>query len=234
MCLMAVPLLAQQTQPQTNPADAPKTDKEKLSYSLGVNLARNLRGQKLDLDYPMIVRGLKDGISGERLLKDEEIQSIITTFYNDQLKKKLDAQRALAEKNKTEGAAFLEANKKKEGVIALPDGLQYKILKEGKGPKPKETDTVRENYRGTLIDGTEFDSSYSRNQPAVFPLDGVIDGWSEALQLMPVGSKWQVFIPAELAYGARQVGDKISMNSTLIFEVELLAIEPQADEEDQE
>lgn len=223
--MIAAPLMAQKPT-QTAPGTAPKSDKEKLSYSLGVNLARNLQGQDLDLDYEMILRGLKDGLSGNRQLKDEEIQSIITTFYNEQLKRKMEAQRAMSEKNKTDGDAFLAANKSKEGVVTLPSGLQYKILKQGTGPKPKETDTVRTHYKGTLLNGTEFDSSYTRGQPAVFPLNAVIKGWTEALQLMPVGSKWQLFIPADLAYGNRQVGDKITPNSTLIFEVELLGIEP--------
>jgi FKBP-type peptidyl-prolyl cis-trans isomerase FklB len=213
-------------QTQSAPSNGPKTDKEKLSYSLGVNLARNLQGQNLDLDYPMVVSGIRDGIAGTKQLTDEEIQSIITEFYNNTIKVKLEKQKQLGEQNKKLGAEFLEANKKKPGVVTLPDGLQYKILKEGSGPKPSEADTVKVHYRGTLIDGTEFDSSYERKQPAVFPLDGVIKGWTEALQLMPVGSKWQLFIPSELAYGARQAGEKVPPEATLIFEVELLGIEP--------
>lgn len=224
-CLVTAPLWSA-PQTQTTPAAVPKTDKEKLSYSLGLNLARNLQGQHLDLDYAMVVAGIKDGIAGTKQLTDEEIQSIITDFYNNTMKVKMEKQKELGEKNKKEGAEFLAANKQKPGVITLADGLQYKILKEGSGPKPSAGDTVRVHYRGTLIDGTEFDSSYERKQPVVFPLEGVIKGWSEALQLMPVGSRWQLFIPSDLAYGGRQVGEKVSPNATLIFEVELLGIEP--------
>lgn len=221
--LVAVPLIAQDKSPA---AGAPKTEKEKLSYCLGANLAKNLQGEDLDLDYDAVVRGLKDGITGKLLLTNEEIQSVITAFYNTQIKKRQEAERVQGEKNKVDGAAFLEANKKKDGVVTLPSGLQYKVLTAGTGPKPTATDRVKTQYRGTLIDGTEFDSSYKRGQPAVFPVNGVIKGWTEALQLMPVGSKWQLFVPAELAYGARAVGNVIAPNATLIFEVELVDIEP--------
>jgi len=132
----------------------------------------------------------------------------------------------LGEKNKKDGDAFLAENKGKEGVVALPSGLQYKILKAGDGEKPKSTDTVVCNYRGTLLNGKEFDSSYKRGQPATFPVSGVIKGWTEALQLMPVGSKWQLFIPPDLAYGDRGAGNDIAPGATLIFEVELLSIQP--------
>jgi FKBP-type peptidyl-prolyl cis-trans isomerase FklB len=137
-----------------------------------------------------------------------------------------------ADKNKAEGEAFLAANKSKEGIVTLPSGLQYKILTEGKGPKPTAADTVVCNYRGTLINGTEFDSSYKRGEPATFPVGGVIKGWTEALQLMPVGSKWQLFIPSGMAYGERGAGADIGPNATLIFEVELISIQekPKAEE----
>jgi FKBP-type peptidyl-prolyl cis-trans isomerase FklB len=136
-----------------------------------------------------------------------------------------EAKKAAAAENKTKGEAFLAENKKKEGVVTLPSGLQYKILKAGEGPKPTAEDSVKCNYRGTLIDGKEFDSSYKRNEPATFPVKGVIKGWTEALQLMPVGSKWQLFIPPDLAYGERGAGELIQPEATLIFEVELLSIE---------
>jgi FKBP-type peptidyl-prolyl cis-trans isomerase len=142
----------------------------------------------------------------------------------------MEKMQKVADKNKTEGAAFLAANKSKPGVVTLPSGLQYKILKEGTGPKPTASDTVACNYRGTLINGTEFDSSYKTGQPATFPVSGVIKGWTEALQLMPVGSKWQLFIPSDLAYGNRGAGADIGPDTTLIFEVELLSIQDKSKE----
>ena len=141
------------------------------------------------------------------------------------MKKREEEQKKLAEKNAKEGEAFFAENKKKEGIVTLPSGLQYKVIKEGDGPTPKATDTVSVNYKGTFIDGTEFDSSYKRNQPATFKVKGVIPGWVEALQLMKVGSKWQIFIPASLAYGDKGAGNVIGPNATLIFEVELLSID---------
>jgi FKBP-type peptidyl-prolyl cis-trans isomerase FklB len=205
-----------------------KTQKDKFSYALGMSngrrLADSLRKNSVPFDPAILARGLKDGISGgNTLLTDQEAQAVVDEVRNNLMKK----QQADSRK---EGDDFLAANKGKEGVVSLPSGLQYKILKAGTGPKPTASDSVRCDYRGTLINGTEFDSSYKRGQPATFAVTGVIKGWTEALQLMPVGSKWQLFVPSDLAYGERG-GQGIAPNSTLIFEVELLSIE--APEKDQ-
>jgi FKBP-type peptidyl-prolyl cis-trans isomerase len=202
-----------------------KTQKDKNSYALGMNIGSGLRKQPLDLDPAIVVRGLRDALSnGKTLLTEEEVRTVLTQLQTDVRKKQQELAQQAGQANKQQGVAFLEANKSKEGVVVLPDGLQYKILQEGTGPKPAATDQVVCNYRGTLLDGTEFDSSYKRGQPATFPVSGVIKGWTEALQLMPVGSKWQLFLPAELAYGESGTGGPIGPNATLIFEVELLSI----------
>src|SRR5450432_1369845 len=172
----------------------------------------------------MVGKGLSDAFSGTKpLMYDDEMRQAMQTFQTDMQTKMMAKKKESGDKNKVTGEAFLAANKKKDGVITLPSGLQYKVITAGKGDKPKATDTVETNYRGTLIDGTEFDSSYKRNQSATFPVGGVIPGWTEALQLMPVGSKWQLFVPATLAYG-ENAPPEIGPDSTLIFEVELLSI----------
>ncbi len=202
-----------------------KDQKEKLSYALGMDLGIQLRKQSIEVDPDILFRALKDGLSGGKTLMTEaDARAAISALQAEMMKKMAEAKIALGEKNKTEGEAFLAENKTKEGVITLPSGLQYKILKEGSGKKPALDDTVVCNYRGTLIDGTEFDSSYKRNQAASFPVKGVIKGWTEALQLMQEGSKWQLFIPSNLAYGENGMGNVIPPNSTLIFEVELISI----------
>jgi len=162
---------------------------------------------------------------GKTLLTQEEAQAALMEVQNELRKKQQEKMQVAGEANKKEGEAFLAANKAKEGIVTLPSGLEYKILKEGTGPKPTASDSVVCNYRGTLINGTEFDSSYKRGQPATFPVNGVIKGWTEALQLMPVGSKWQLFVPSSLAYAERGAGGDIGPNATLIFEVELLSIQ---------
>jgi len=208
--------------------DAPalKSQKEKLSYALGMDLGNQFRKQATDVDPALLYQGLKDALAGGKtLLTEEEARAAIAVLQNELAKKQAEAAKILAEKNKKEGEAFLAANKGKEGVVVLPSGLQYKILKQGEGPKPAADDTVVCHYRGTLVDGTEFDSSYKRNQPVPFVVKGVIKGWTEALQLMTVGSRWQLWIPAELAYGERARGNIIGPNSTLIFEVELISIQ---------
>jgi len=176
----------------------------------------------VDVIPDMLAAGIKDAIAGKPQLNPDQIKEVMTTFEKDMEQKQKEA----GEKNKAEGTKFLEENKKKEGVKTTASGLQYKVIKDGNGAQPKKTDTVTVNYRGTLINGTEFDSSYKRGQPATFPVSGVIPGWSEALQLMKVGSKYQLFVPSNLAYGERSVGPDIGANSTLLFEVELLDAKP--------
>ncbi|OHE54750.1 MAG: peptidylprolyl isomerase [Thermodesulfovibrio sp. RBG_19FT_COMBO_42_12] len=202
-----------------------KDQKDKVSYSIGMDIGNNLKKQSIDIDPDILAQGIKDTFSGGRtLLTEQEFRDTLTAFQIELRAKQIERTKELAEKNKTEGESFLAENKKKEGVITLPSGLQYKIVKEGTGETPKLEDTVTVNYRGTLIDGTEFDSSYRRGQPATFSVKGVIAGWTEALQLMKVGSKWQLFVPSNLAYGERGAGRDIEPNATLIFDIELLSI----------
>ncbi len=205
--------------------DAPKTKMDKVSYCIGLSMGKDFKGQDIKLNISMLTRGIRDAMSGATpAISEEEMRTILSEFQQEVMAKMEVQRKSAGEKNKKEGEAFLAANKTKEGVVTLPDGLQYKILKEGNGPKPTASQTVKCHYRGTLIDGREFDSSYKRNEPAEFALGQVIKGWTEALQLMPVGSKWQLFIPSELAYGERGAGQLIGPNATLIFEVELLSI----------
>jgi FKBP-type peptidyl-prolyl cis-trans isomerase len=202
------------------------TQKDKTSYAIGMNFGESLHKQSLDVDTNILVKGLKDALAGGKtLLTDEEARGVITQLQVELRKKQEEKMAQAGDANTKEGQAFLAANKTKDGVVTLPSGLQYKILQAGTGEKPTTSDSVVCNYRGTLINGKEFDSSYKRGQPATFPVSGVIKGWTEALQLMPVGSKWQLFVPAELAYGARGAGGDIGPNSTLIFEVELISIQ---------
>lgn len=203
-----------------------KDTKEKFSYALGMNLGANLHKQSVDVDPEIFKRGMQDAIAGNKLLlTDEEAAAVMKEMQTIVQAKMQAMSQQLGEKNKKEGEAFLAANKTKEGVVTLPSGLQYKVLTQGTGPKPALSDVVNCNYRGTLLNGKEFDSSYKRGQPASFPVSGVIKGWTEALQLMPVGSKYQLFVPADLAYGDRGAGADIEPGSTLIFEVELLSIQ---------
>jgi FKBP-type peptidyl-prolyl cis-trans isomerase FklB len=208
-----------------------KTQKDKASYAIGLNIGKSMHKDSVDVDPNILLRGMKDGLSGAKpLLTDEEAKAAMVALQADLRKKGEEKMLVQGEANKKQGDAFLAENKTKDGVVTLPSGLQYKILKEGTGPKPTATDTVVCNYKGTLLDNTEFDSSYKRGQPATFPVSGVIKGWTEALQLMPVGSKWELFIPADLAYGARGgPGGGIGPNATLVFEVELESIQPKAD-----
>ncbi len=213
--------------------------KQKFSYALGMNIATglgaNLKKQGVEVDWNLLAEGIKDTASGGKTrLTEEESKAVLTEVQNDVRKEQQEKIKELGEKNKTEGAAFLAANKSKEGVKTLPSGLQYKVITEGTGPKPTTADTVVCNYRGTLIDGTEFDSSYKRGEPATFPVGGVIKGWTEALQMMPVGSKWQLFIPSDLAYGERGAGAEIGPDATLIFEVELISIKPKEEDKAKE
>jgi FKBP-type peptidyl-prolyl cis-trans isomerase FklB len=202
-----------------------KNKKDKVSYSMGINIGTNLKKESIDVNPEALSRGIKDALSGSKpLMTEQEINETMTDFQKELIAKQQARLKELGEKNKKEGEAFLAENKKKEGVVTLPSGLQYKVIKEGNGKIPKLTDTVTIHYRGTLIDGTEFDSSYGRGQPVTFPVKGIIPGFSEAVQLMKVGSKWQLFIPSNLAYGEKGAGNGIGPNTTLIFEVELLSI----------
>ena len=221
---------SQQATPAAGPnAPGLTTQKDKVSYVIGLNVGRGLQRDAIEVDPQLVLRGLEDGLSGGKtLMTDEQMQATFVELQN-QVRERMEAKRKQeTEANKKEGDAFLAANKAKPGVVTLPSGLQYKIVKEGTGAKPTPDDTVVCNYRGTLIDGKEFDSSYKRGEPAKFPVKGVIKGWTEALQLMPVGSKWELFVPPDLAYGERGAGNDIGPNATLIFEVELLSIEKKA------
>jgi len=201
------------------------TDKDRGSYALGMNIGQSVKKDALDVDPNLVSQGLKDALSGSKtLMTDAEAQEAFGKLRAGLIARRQAEMQHAGEANKKAGDDFLAANKSKEGVVTLPSGLQYKILKAGTGPKPAASDTVVCNYRGTLTDGTEFDSSYKRGQPETFAVNQVIKGWTEALQLMPVGSKWQVVIPPDLAYGANGAGGVIGPNATLVFDVELLEI----------
>jgi FKBP-type peptidyl-prolyl cis-trans isomerase len=222
------------TKPKTQPAPLKlETQTQKVSYALGMGLGKNLKRDGVEIDPAILLRGLKDALAGNKLLlTDEEGRAAITALQTEIRNREAEKAKALAEENKKKGDAFLAENKTKEGVVTLPDGLQYKIITQGAVPKPTADDTVVCNYRGTLIDNTEFDSSYKRGKPLTIPVGRVIKGWTEAMQLMPVGSKWQLFIPPDLAYGPQGApGSPIGPNSTLVFEVELLSIEPKQPKE---
>ncbi len=221
---------------QSGPAQAPatqapaassfKTEKEKLSYAIGMEMGKGVKAQGIDVDPTILVQGLNDAISGAKAqMSEEELRQVITALRQEIQQKQMQALQATAAENKTKGDAFLAQNAKKDGVVVLPDGLQYKILTAGQGKKPVETDTVLCNYRGTFLDGSEFDSSAQAGKPVAFEVKNVIPGFKEVLQLMPVGSKWQVFIPSSLGYGERGAGNVIGPNATLIFEIELVSIQ---------
>jgi FKBP-type peptidyl-prolyl cis-trans isomerase FklB len=212
-----------------------KTPTQKSSYAIGMNIGKNLKRDSVEVDPAILLRGLKDALAGNKLLlTDDEAKAALTELQAEVRANEEAKLKAAAVENKKTGEAFLAANKAKEGVTTLPSGLQYKIIKEGTGPKPTAQDTVLCHYRGTLVDNTEFDSSYKRKEPLKIPVGGVIKGWTEAIQLMPVGSKWELFIPSDLAYGERGApGSPIGPNSTLIFEVELISIEPKAAPQEQ-
>jgi len=221
------------------PATPPKVDMDKVSYAMGVYEGRAFKAQDIAVNVDLYVRGVKDALSGAKLtVSDEELETTLRAFIQGLRQKQMAARQAAeeklkaeGEKAKAEGEAFLAANKTKPGVVTLPDGLQYKVITTGTGPKPTDTDSVEVNYRGTFVDGTEFDSSAKLGRPATFPVSRIIKGWSEALKLMSVGSKWQLFIPGDLAYGERgqAMGQPpIPPNKTLVFEVELLSIKPAA------
>jgi FKBP-type peptidyl-prolyl cis-trans isomerase FklB len=203
-----------------------KDQKDKASYSIGHDIGSTFKKQNVDVNSDALFAGLKDALSGKEAMTKEDRDKALAEFQKEMIEKQAATTKAASEKNATEGEKFLAENKKKDGVKTTTSGLQYKVLKEGAGDPPKATDSVVTNYKGTLLDGTEFDSSYKRNEPATFPVNRVIPGWTEALQLMKPGSKYQLFIPSKLAYGERGAGRDIGPNATLIFEVELLSIKP--------
>ncbi|MBI3897594.1 MAG: FKBP-type peptidyl-prolyl cis-trans isomerase [Gammaproteobacteria bacterium] len=197
-------------------------DKAKSSYSFGYQMGENMKAGAKEIDPSAFARGIEDAMSGNKSALTPEEREAAMTKYREQAMAK---QKVAAEENKKRGDAYLADNKKKKGVKTLDSGLQYKVVKEGSGKSPKPTDTVSVHYRGTLINGTEFDSSYKRNEPATFPVNGVIKGWQEVLPLMKEGAKWEVAIPASLAYGERGAGGNIGPDETLLFEIELLKVQ---------
>ncbi|MFV2060564.1 MAG: FKBP-type peptidyl-prolyl cis-trans isomerase [Gammaproteobacteria bacterium] len=204
-----------------------KSTKQKTSYAIGVNMSQNLKNLGSEIDVDSLVEGLANGMKGSKLkMSNEEMQKTLMAFQEKITKQRTAAQGKVKSANLDAGKKFLAENKKKKGVITTQSGLQYKIITSGKkdGKSPGATETVTTHYRGTLIDGTEFDSSYARKKPTSFPVNGVIKGWTEALQLMKPGDKWKLFIPADLAYGERGAGAKIGPGSTLIFDIELIKI----------
>ncbi len=202
-----------------------KDDKDKISSSIGLNIGKSMKQEGLDINPDALAAAMKDVFAGAKpQLTEEQVQQVMQDFQKQMMAKQMAAREEGLGKNKAEGEKFLTNNKKKEGVKTTASGLQYKVIKDGTGKTPKATDTVKTHYRGTLINGTEFDSSYKRGEPAEFPVNGVIKGWTEALQLMKEGAKWQLFIPSDLAYGERGAGKDIGPNSTLIFDIELLSV----------
>jgi FKBP-type peptidyl-prolyl cis-trans isomerase FklB len=220
---MAMQVRAQEDLPAQT---APQTLLEKVAYGVGLGLGRNLAADDIQLDLNWLVKGVQDGMdkTSKPLLTDEEYQATMNEFQKQMQVKQQAAAQAAGEKNKADGAAFLAANAKKQGVVTTKSGLQYQVIKRGTGATPKATDTVKVHYHGTLLDGTVFDSSVQREEPAQFPVNRVIPGWTEALQLMKVGDKFRLFIPSNLAYGERGAGGDIGPNATLVFDVELLDI----------
>lgn len=205
---------------------APKADKDKVSYSIGFGMGNNLKTQGVDVDADKLTKGIKDGLSGAKpMMTQAEMDKTMADLRTKMMAQQQQKMQALGAKNKAEGEAFLAKNKTAPGVKTTASGLQYQVIKAGTGKTPKATDKVSVNYRGTLLDGKEFDSSYSRGTPATFPVNGVIPGWTEALQLMKEGAKWKLFIPANLAYGEQGAGGVIGPNAVLVFDVELLKVE---------
>lgn len=223
IAIMCIVFLA--TQVFAEELTALKTERDKVNYAIGVNIIGNIKQQKVDIDLDLVIRGMKDAYSGSKLLlSDEEIRQGINQYQVAVRQKRTQTTTKAAGDNLKEGEEFLAANGKKEGVVTLPSGVQYKIIKTSDGKKPTDDDTVECHYRGSFINGKEFDSSYRTGKPAAFKVSGVIPGWREALKLMPVGSTWQLFVPSRLAYGERGKSGSIGPNMTLVFEVEFLAI----------
>ena len=211
----------------TPPGEKPdvKPDMKKVSYCIGLSIGKSMKSQDLTLEVEDFLAGLRHGLAGDApRMTEEDMRTAMTAFEQDMRVREADRTRREAEDNRTKGEAYLAQNKTKPGVKVLPSGLQYKVLKAGAGKQPKAADTVTVLYRGTFIDGTEFDSSHKRGEPVTFPVNGVIPGWTEALQLMKEGDKWELVIPAGLAYGERGAGGVIAPNAVLVFEVELIAV----------
>lgn len=225
LSILIIMTTAMQCQDKTFTKDDLADQNQKASYAIGYDIGRNLKMQEFDVAVEEFKQGLTDALKGEGLYTDEELMQILQEFQQKLMSQREEKQKVEGEKNEKEGKAFFAENKTKEGVIELPSGMQYKVLKEGDGPSPSETDKVTVHYRGTFLNGEEFDSSYKRGNPATFPVLGVIKGWTEALQMMHVGDKWMLFIPYNLAYGEAGKAPKIPPYSSLIFEVELLGIE---------
>lgn len=229
----AVTVLAAGCKPTEQESSAASLDTEgqKVAYGMGLSLGSRLKQEPMEIDVEAFKLGIQHGLKGEEpLMTQEEVAQTLQAFQQKQIAKRQEEMQAEAEKNKAEGETFLAENATKEGVVTTDSGLQYKVLEEGDGEKPTADDVVEVHYKGTLLDGTEFDSSYKRNSTVTFPVQGVIPGWTEALQLMPVGSKWELYIPSDLAYGPGGTGGgPIGPNATLIFEVELIGIKDTED-----
>jgi FKBP-type peptidyl-prolyl cis-trans isomerase FklB len=204
----------------------PKTESDKVSYSVGYRLGGDFKRQQVDINSDMLVQGIEDAASGdEALMTEEQMRTVMMNLANRVKAEQMEKQKQQGAENIKAGEAFLAENSGKEGVTTLPSGLQYKVITAGEGKSPQKSDKVTVHYRGTLTDGSEFDSSYSRNKPASFGVGQVIPGWTEALQLMKEGDKWEIYLPSKLAYGERGAGAKIPPNSTLVFEVELISVD---------
>lgn len=205
------------------------TDKDKLSYSIGADLGKNFKNQGIDVNTDALAKGMQDGMTGAQLiLTEQQMKDVLTKFQKDLMAKRTADFNKKADENKAKGEQFLSTNKGKEGVVVLPSGLQYKVIEAGNGAKPSKSDTVTVEYTGTLIDGTVFDGTDKTGKPATFQVSQVIPGWTEALQLMPAGSTWEVYVPASLAYGPRSVGGPIGPNETLIFKIHLISVKKSA------
>ncbi len=229
MGLLAVQVSAEEVQ-TTKANDTLTTKQDKISYIFGHNIGKNMSQQGIEINMDALSQGMKDGFSnGESKINIEEMTNLMQDFRKEMTVKKAEKKKLESTQNSKEGKEFLAENAKKDGIVVLPSGLQYKVMTSGTGNIPKADDKVKTNYRGNLINGTEFDSSYKRNKPTTFPVNGVIAGWTEALQLMKEGSKWQLFVPSKLAYGERGAGSQIGPNATLIFEIELIEIEKAAE-----
>lgn len=224
--LIAVALgLTMSTAFAANDAVVLNSDKDKLSYSIGADLGKNFKKQSIDINVEAMAKGMQDGMSGGKLvMTDEQMKESLNKFQKDLMAKRNSEFNAKASENKAKGETFLNQNKAKEGVVSLPSGLQYKIVTKGEGAKPSKDDMVTVEYTGTLINGQVFDSTEKTGKPATFKVSQVIPGWTEALQLMPAGSTWEVFVPASLAYGSRSVGGPIGPNETLIFKIHLINV----------